>query len=111
YGHECGDYVLKELAWLFEHFMLDKGYIARWGGEEFLFVFNDKNADDAYISLEELRYQIAKKLFSYEGQDFNLTMTFGLEEFSAQAGIDLTVENADKKLYMGKESGRNRVVY
>ncbi|MCR5734919.1 MAG: GGDEF domain-containing protein [Lachnospiraceae bacterium] len=111
YGHECGDYVLKELAVLFEHFMIDKGYISRWGGEEFLFVFKDKNADDAYICLQDLRDQIENKVFKYEDKEFSLTMTFGLEELSAASGVDNTIDNADKKLYMGKESGRNQVVY
>nr|MCR5106768.1 GGDEF domain-containing protein [Lachnospiraceae bacterium] len=111
YGHDCGDYVLKKISYIFEHYMIDKGYVARWGGEEFLFVFKNMNADHAYVCLEELRHSVEKYNFVYEGTGFKLTMTFGLDEMSSTMGTDETINNADKKLYMGKESGRNRVVY
>ena len=110
-GHDCGDYVLKELSKLFESFMEHKGYAARWGGEEFLFVFTHGNADDAYVDLETLRNNIEKKAFEFADHEFKITMTFGLEEHNINEDIDETIKKADEKLYMGKESGRNKVVY
>lgn len=110
-GHDCGDYVLKELSKLFESFMEHKGYAARWGGEEFLFVFVHGNADDAYVDLETLRNTIEKKTFEFADHEFKITMTFGLEEHNVNEDIDETIKKADEKLYMGKESGRNKVVY
>ena len=38
-------------------------------------------------------------------------MTFGLEEYDSNAGIEKTIEKADEKLYQGKECGRNCVIY
>ena len=110
-GHDCGDYVLKELSQLFESYMERKGYAARWGGEEFLFVFIHGNADDAYVDLESLRNSIEKKTFEFADHEFKITMTFGLEEHNMNEDIDETIKKADEKLYMGKESGRNKVVY
>ncbi|HAG68986.1 MAG TPA: hypothetical protein DCL38_03320 [Lachnospiraceae bacterium] len=110
-GHDCGDYVLKELSNLFEGFMDTKGYAARWGGEEFLFVFIHGNADYAYMELEKLRSTIEKMPLKFAEHEFRITMTFGLEEHSIAQDIDDTIKRADEKLYMGKESGRNKVVY
>ena len=111
YGHDAGDYVLVELSKMFRDFMKDKGWIARWGGEEFLFAFEGNNGDFAFEQLTKLKYSIEKKEFVYKEYNFKVTMTFGLEEYDSTVGIDETIKNADNKLYQGKESGRNRIVY
>ena len=111
YGHEAGDYILSSLAGDFSKYMKGNGFVARWGGEEFLFVLPDINGDEALIFLDELRKQIQKKEYVYEGQVIKVTMTFGVEEFSDHVGIEKTIAEADKKLYIGKQSGRNKVVF
>ena len=111
YGHDAGDYVLVELSKIFNDFMKDKGRIARWGGEEFLFSFEHSNGDYAYEQLTKLKYQIEKNTFRYKEYVFNVTMTFGLEEFDDSLGISKTIERADNKLYQGKAEGRNRIIY
>ena len=110
-GHDCGDYVLKTLSMKFQEFMKDKGYVSRWGGEEFVFIFENFNGDDAYPVLEELRKQIEKMDFEFFSHKFNITMTFGMEEYSPMFGSEEAIKKADEKLYLGKEAGRNRVVY
>lgn len=111
YGHDAGDYVLVELGKMFREFMKDKGWIARWGGEEFLFAFEGSNGDFAFEQLTKLKYSIERKELIYKDYNFRVTMTFGLEEYDSSLGINETIKNADNKLYQGKESGRNRIVY
>ncbi|MBR1931167.1 MAG: GGDEF domain-containing protein [Lachnospiraceae bacterium] len=111
YGHDCGDYVLSTLAGMFKQFMGDYGFVARWGGEEFLFVFEKADGDHALQLLENLQNEIRSFHFSFEGQTFSVTMTFGLEELNAQGSSASTIAAADHKLYQGKEGGRNRVIY
>ncbi len=111
YGHDAGDYVLVELSKIFQDFMKDKGRVSRWGGEEFLFSFELNNGDFAYEQLTKLKYQIEKNTFHYKEYVFNVTMTFGLEEFDDSVGISKTIEHADNKLYQGKAEGRNRIIY
>ncbi|MCR5419744.1 MAG: GGDEF domain-containing protein [Lachnospiraceae bacterium] len=111
YGHDAGDYVLVEIGRMFNEFMKDKGHIARWGGEEFLFAFEKNNGDYAYEELNKLKYQIEKKTFKYKDFVFYVTMTFGLEEYDDSIGLQKTIEHADSKLYQGKSEGRNRVIY
>lgn len=111
YGHDTGDYVLTTLSELFRSTMKGRGVAARWGGEEFLFCFEGINGRQAYIILESLRMQIEKKKFMYKDHILNITVTFGLEEYSQIIGTEATISKADVKLYEGKASGRNKVVF
>lgn len=111
YGHEAGDYVLETLSKLMNEFMKDHGLVARWGGEEFLFAFEGINGDYAFESLSKLLHIIERYEFSYNNIDFKVTMTFGLEEYDEREGIEKTISKADEKLYMGKEAGRDRVIF
>lgn len=110
YGHDTGDYVLVTLATMFSEYMDGKGSIARWGGEEFLFVFETDNIDISCSQLEQLRGEIALYEFHFKEHSFHITMTFGLVEFDEHLGIEAVISYADNKLYIGKENGRDQVV-
>lgn len=111
YGHEAGDEVLKVIAKTLEEHMKHKGYVARWGGEEFLFLFQNGNGDEAMMYLELLRSKIEKNVIRYEEQDIQITMTFGLVEYNTRNSLEENISLADQKLYSGKKAGRNRVVF
>lgn len=111
YGHEAGDYVLETLAKIMNEFMEGKGTVARWGGEEFLFSFENINGDYAFEHMSKLLHLIERYVFTYDGTDLNVTMTFGIEEYDSNEGLDKTISKADEKLYMGKSQGRDRVIY
>ena len=111
YGHDAGDEVLKTISNLIMRFMDKKGYCARWGGEEFLLVFSNTNGDEAYLMLDHFRRKIGEAVTEYEGNKIQVTMTFGLEEHGFFQTTDKTIKDADDKLYTGKNTGRNKVVY
>ena len=64
-----------------------------------------------YIGFYTNREKIEKTELNFNSVTFNVTMTFGLEEYSGNHGLDDCIKNADNKLYMGKEGGRNKVVF
>lgn len=111
YGHECGDEVLKSLAALFAKKFKEIGAVARWGGEEFLFLFEDMNGDDAFTSLVDIQNKINQTEITYGDQVLRVHMTFGLSEYDFNKTMDDNIRIADDKLYQGKETGRNRIVY
>ena len=111
YGHEAGDYVLSSIAGIFKETMLGKGSVARWGGEEFLFVFENASGAQAKTILDGMRTQIEKTVFHHKDDDIHITLTIGVEDYSQITGIEATISKADTKLYQGKTSGRNQVVY
>lgn len=111
YGHDAGDEVLKYLARVMRETSRDGTFLARWGGEEFLMVFPDSNGDNAYIAVERLREAIENSVILVGDERINVTMTFGLAEYSFNRNSESTIKEADEKLYLGKQGGRNRVVY
>lgn len=109
YGHECGDMVLVTLSELLKRRMDGKGVSIRWGGEEFLLVY-ENGRQQVLSELEALMEEIRGITFTYEEQKFSLTMTFGLAEYCQCGNIDDLIKEADDRLYRGKSEGRNRIV-
>ncbi len=111
YGHDAGDEVLKFISSIMMTTCREGTFLARWGGEEFLIVFPDCNGDNAYIAVERLRADIEDSVINIGDDAVNVTMTFGLSEYSFSRNSEETIKEADEKLYLGKQGGRNRVVY
>lgn len=110
YGHDAGDEVLKTLAKLFRSVLEPKGHISRWGGEEFLFVFYDIDSEEAKALLTELLDRIRHTPVLHGRELINVTMTFGIEEYDRDHSMDSVISEADRKLYLGKTSGRNQII-
>lgn len=111
YGHECGDEVLRTLAAVFKKEMEGHGVVARWGGEEFIFVFEGVNGDEAMVLLDDLQRVVRDTVINYEGLQLKVTMTFGLVEYNTKLRLDENINIADERLYIGKEKGRDRIIY
>lgn len=110
YGHECGDKVLIEISSRLRNNMLGKGFAARWGGEEFLLVFENMHLDEAARHLRGLLEDI-RSIIVGDGEEpeSHITMTFGVVQGSEDK-LEHIVKDADTKLYFGKNNGRNQVV-
>lgn len=109
YGHNAGDEVLKAVANILKTEMTGKGFAARWGGEEFILVFDKTDADSAVPHLEKALDRIRANVVETEGYSIKVTMTFGVSE-GTQESIEEIVAVSDEKLYYGKQHGRNQVV-
>lgn len=111
YGHLCGDYVLKEVAYMLLDTLRKTDMVFRYGGEEFVAILTETPIDKALIPLERLRSNIENYPFVYNSEKFNVTVSIGAsstEAESATAGEFL--DSADKALYSAKNQGRNRVI-
>lgn len=110
HGHDAGDEVLKAVAKLIRIGMKRHGFVARWGGEEFMIVFEGKNMFEAGKVLEGILDTIRSNVVHYEETDIKVTMTFGVVNGNTEKTPEELFAQADKKLYYGKEHGRNQVV-
>jgi diguanylate cyclase (GGDEF)-like protein len=110
YGHNCGDLVLKNVASVLKRYMHTYGFAARWGGEEFLLVFEHTDVAQAHRILAKLLEDIRSMESIYDGQVIKVTMTFGLVEGNT-TNVTQLLRLADEKLYTGKVNGRNRIVW
>lgn len=110
WGHECGDAVLTRLAELFNSVTRKADTIARWGGEEFLFLLPDTRLAGGRIVIEKIRRLVADTPFIYQSRRIPVTITVGLREADANTSIDELLRDADSALYEGKGNGRNQTV-
>ncbi|NOQ41696.1 MAG: HDOD domain-containing protein [Desulfuromusa sp.] len=112
YGHQAGDYVLKEVASLCTGVIREYDLMARYGGEEFVFILPETNQADALTVAEKIRATIEQYPFIYEGNDYRVTSSFGVAVFSGGGKLmkkTELIEQADNALYVAKKKGRNRV--
>lgn len=109
YGHDAGDYVLTEISKLIRKGVEDSGFASRWGGEEFLLVYN-MGLEDTVFRVIQLQQSILMHDFDYDGTKIQITMTFGVAEGVQNMHCEKVIQSADEKLYAGKNGGRNRVV-
>ena len=111
YGHNCGDYTLQRLSALFKESSEGKYTVSRWGGEEFCFFFPDVNIDEAGSIITDLLIAVRKMELEYEGNRFSITLTAGVEENDYRSSLQELIESADRKLYRGKQNGRDQIVF
>ena len=109
YGHQCGDMVLKNISHILQKHIQDRGYAIRWGGEEFLLVYENCALEEAHKSLNALLEEVRSTNFTFDGNQFHVTMTFGMVCDPSRDLKDLLKE-ADDRLYYGKNHGRNQIV-
>jgi diguanylate cyclase (GGDEF)-like protein len=111
YGHDIGDVVLQTIARAFRTGLPQNAFISRWGGEEFLLIFPTMNGDEANVALEHLRQKIKTIVFDGGIEKFTVSLTYGLVEYDYVSDLDTILKQADEKLYIGKENGRDRIVF
>jgi len=112
YGHQQGDAVLKRLAEIFTEVARTEDMIFRWGGEEFVVITLDKEAEGSEMLAERLREAVEKETFIRQnGEQLKLTISCGA--LSYWAGLSLSekavFELADEQLYLAKQNGRNQI--
>ncbi len=111
YGHQAGDYVLKEVATLCRDIIREYDLLARYGGEEFVFVLPETGLADALTVAEKIRSAIEQHSFEYDGDEYRVSCSFGVAVFPLQdkpIKKSELIERADRALYAAKKKGRNR---
>ena len=110
YGHTAGDEVLKTVAGILRKNVPLGNLVARWGGEEFIFVFNNIKQEEAEKILEKSLVEIRETVIEYDRQEIKVTMSFGLAMAEPDKSIDKILKEADDLLYDAKAMGRDRIV-
>lgn len=111
YGHDVGDVVLTKIAEAFSKELPQNTFASRWGGEEFLLIFPQSNGDEAKIELDTIRRKIKAIVFNGGSETFSVSLTYGLVEHDFHSDITTLLKEADEKLYLGKEGGRDQIVF
>ncbi|MCO7224880.1 diguanylate cyclase [Pleionea sp. CnH1-48] len=110
YGHDCGDLVLKKVAETFKERLREQDVVARWGGEEFVFMFPNTDVHGATVLLESLRQELEKVEVHYGEAALKVSATFGVGQVQDNTELEAIIDKIDAALYQGKQTGRNKVV-
>lgn len=111
FGHDCGDQVLKKVAQNLRDAVGERGFVSRWGGEEFLILLPETEIEDARILADTIWKISEEEIIEYNGVQVSITLTFGVTVNEDYEMIDDTIKKADDALFIGKNQGRNCVVF
>ncbi len=109
YGHLAGDQVLKDTALIIRNTIRKDDIIARWGGEEFLILLPNTTKEESVNIAQKIRKNIKSKQYNFFKDKVFVTVSIGISEDNGSCKIDNIVGEADKNMYIAKESGRDRV--
>lgn len=104
YGHLVGDEVLKQMSKMMKDSFREKDMLFRYGGEEFLGVFECANAKDIRLILERFMLKVSQADFPKVG---HITVSIGYSEVFSYDESAHVVSRADQALYYAKNHGRN----
>ncbi len=106
YGHLIGDEVLLTFSQLMKRSFREKDMLFRYGGEEFITVFECAQAQDIDTVLERFRKMVETHQFPTVN---NITVSMGYTQVQPYDMTLQVVGRADQALYHAKENGRNQI--
>ena len=110
YGHLAGDSVLKDLATTIKKCARGSDLCFRYGGEEFLLILDDTDANQAIRIAERIRQNVERHTYLYKGKIIPVTISIGSSTFREGETLESLKERADEALYSAKVNGRNQAV-
>jgi len=114
YGHQAGDYILKEFTALIQKNLRDYDILGRYGGEEFLVVMLNTDLSGAMTKMGSILDAIRSEVFYFNENEITFTFSCGIAVTSESGEKELSIDNllklADLRLYNAKSSGRNRII-
>ncbi|HZK19427.1 MAG TPA: PAS domain S-box protein [Treponemataceae bacterium] len=114
YGHQAGDFILKEVSRLIGENLSPHDLLARWGGEEFLVILPMFTRDEAKTKIDGIREKVSNEVFVYNNETITITFSAGISDCTEYTEKDSSsysiFDTADKRLYEAKATGRNRTI-
>ena len=111
FGHHAGDKVLVAVAQLLARMVRGVDTVARFGGEEFAVLMPETNKLGAAVLGERIRAAMEKEAIVVDEHSIPVTVSVGIATLAAEKveSIDQMLSIADRRLYLAKNSGRNRI--
>lgn len=115
YGHQAGDFILKEFTRIISRNMRVYDLLGRFGGEEFIIVSINSSKEQTLSIVERMLEIIRNEVFVYNGIKIKYTFSAGIADSSEYGkdvlAIEKIIEKADSRLYIAKSTGRNQIVF
>ncbi|HED2374369.1 TPA: diguanylate cyclase [Citrobacter freundii] len=111
YGHLVGDVVLRALASNLLSWTRYDEVAYRYGGEEFIIIIRTKTDEQACQAGLRLCRLIGQKKIPYSDGEIAITVTAGITRVQPGETLDTALGRADRAMYQGKQTGRNRCMF
>jgi two-component system cell cycle response regulator len=108
HGHQAGDAVLVAATAALRSHLRAEDHLGRLGGEEFLAVLPDTDADAAAAVMERMRAEVSRTTVDHEGLLLHVTVSIGMATWEADEPPEMLLRRADEALYAAKAAGRDR---
>ena len=109
YGHKTGDEALVAVANLLKRMSRSSDVVARWGGEEFILLLPESDAQQAANHAERLRRAVSEMRIQAGDSVLTMTSSFGIATRAPEMSLEALIDASDVLLYEAKRRGRNQV--
>lgn len=112
FGHGFGDETLIKISQAAKSQVREVDILARYGGDEFVILMPQTNAEQAFLLAERIRKAVETADIDVEGIALSATISLGVAEIAPaiDSSVESIISRADKALYQAKQSGRNHAV-
>ena len=113
FGHSMGDAILVQIAQVALQQIRNVDILARYGGDEFIILLPETNAQQAFQIAERTRECVASTGAGMKNSPFSVTLSLGVAEVSLSpqdASVEDAIRRADQALYAAKAKGNNCTV-
>lgn len=111
YSHKAGDAMLKHLSKMMIDYFRQTDIGVRWGGEEFVLILSGVDILRAGEIMDKFREHVISAPLLYNNVKIPFTFTCGVSKVDPDQILEQSINKADARLYIGKKSGRNKVVF
>lgn len=110
YGHRVGDRALAHFGATLRRTLRAGDFAGRYGGEEFCALVSRSSAAEIREAAERIRRTVAESVFEHEGHRIGLSVSIGVASTDEHADVEALLAGADRRVYLAKSMGRDRVV-
>jgi len=110
HGHFAGTALIRQVAAVITGNVRTSDICARYGGDEFVIMFNETTKSEVTAAVERIISDMAVGAFPFEGDMLSSTISAGLAEFPEDGpDVKSVTAKADQALYVSKRTGKNRL--
>ena len=113
FGHGAGDLLLEKVAQVVTAQVRASDVVARYGGDEFIILLPNTDAQQAFPVTERIRTSVAGIQMKTDNDTFGVTLSIGIAETLLELrdeNVERVIQRADQAMYQAKQGGRNRIV-
>ncbi|MDO9069719.1 MAG: GGDEF domain-containing protein [Deltaproteobacteria bacterium] len=110
FGHFAGTTLIQQVARMITDNIRSSDISARYGGDEFVIMFNETSKQDVISAVERIVSGMASTPFNFEGELITTTLSAGLAGYPEDGeDVRAVMANADEAMYVSKRGGKNRL--